>query len=114
MPVYYAKYDAKFPADSTESFGRFVGLAESVGHAMTFKILTEEGKIIHRAVVRSAAGEGAFVNQRANESAKGSPVESKSHPTMSWTQRNEAKQSRKSHRTMTTRRRRSRRRCRRT
>jgi hypothetical protein len=74
-PVYYAKYDAKFPADSTESLGQFVGIAESVGHAMTFKILTEEGKIIHRAVVRSAAGEGAFVNQRANESAKGSPVE---------------------------------------
>jgi hypothetical protein len=44
---------------------------------MTFKILTEEGKVIHQAVIRSAAaaGEGAFINQRANESAKGSPVE---------------------------------------
>ena len=46
-PVYYAKYDAKFPADSTEVLGRFVGIAENVGSAMTFKILLEEGKIIH-------------------------------------------------------------------
>jgi hypothetical protein len=74
-PVYYAKYDAKFPADSTENLGRFVGVAENVGHAMTFKILTEEGKIIHRAFVRSAAGDAAFNNQRANESAEGSPTE---------------------------------------
>jgi hypothetical protein len=74
-PVYYAKYNAKFPADSTESLGRFTGIVESVGNAMTFKILTEEGKVIHRAVVRSAAGKGAFINQWASESAEGSPVE---------------------------------------
>jgi hypothetical protein len=42
---------------------------------MTFKVLTEEGTVIHRAVVRSATGKRAFINQRANESAEGSPVE---------------------------------------
>src|SRR5512137_399541 len=63
-PVYYAKYDAKFPADNTEMLGRFVGIAENVGNAMTFKILTEEGKIIHWSVVRSAASNGAFINKR--------------------------------------------------
>lgn len=73
-PVLYAKYDAKFPADSTESLGRFVGIAETVGSAMTFKVLTEEGKIIHRSIVRSAALEGAFVNRRAEDKAKGSMV----------------------------------------
>ena len=73
-PVYYAKYDAKFPADSTESLGRFVGVAENVGNAMTFKILTEDGKVIHRGVVRSATGDGAFINKRAEDSAKDTTV----------------------------------------
>ena len=64
-PVYYAKYDGKFPTDSTESLGRFVGIADHVGHAMTYKILTEEHKVIHRAVVRSAMKHGAYKNRRA-------------------------------------------------
>ena len=67
--MYYAKYDGKFPADSTESLGRYVGIAENVGNAMTFKVLTEEGKVIHRSVVRSAAVDGAFVNKRADDKA---------------------------------------------
>ena len=79
-PVYYAKYDAKFPADSTEMLGRFVGIAENVGNAMTFKVLTSEGKIIHRSVVRSAAGEGAFINIRADSDAAKSVVR-KEEPT---------------------------------
>ena len=74
-PVYYAKYDGKFPADSTECLGRFVGIAECVGNAMTFRILTEERKVINRAVVRTATGEGAFVNKRANEKAVETVVE---------------------------------------
>jgi hypothetical protein len=53
-PVLYAKYDGKFPSDSTELKGRFVGIAEKVGHLMTYKILTEDDKIIHRAVARLA------------------------------------------------------------
>jgi len=68
-PVYYTRYDTKFPADSTEDLGRFVGIAENVGHAMTFKVLTADRKVIHRSVVRSAAKDGAFVNRRADEHA---------------------------------------------
>jgi hypothetical protein len=69
-PVYYAKYDGKFPADSTEELGRFVGIGKHVGHAMTFKILTGEDKVIHRSVVRSATGTGAFINQKANSAGE--------------------------------------------
>jgi hypothetical protein len=68
-PVYYAKYDAKFPQDSSESLGRFVGIGQNVGHAMTFKILTSTGKVIHRSVVRSATGSGAFRNRLADQVA---------------------------------------------
>jgi hypothetical protein len=67
-PVYYATYDAKFPSDSSESLGRFVGIGQNVGHAMTFKILTASDKIIHRSVVRSAVGTGAFQNRIADSS----------------------------------------------
>ena len=49
-PIYYSKYDSKFPSDTTECLGRFVEIGETVGHAMTFRILTEEGKVINRAV----------------------------------------------------------------
>ena len=41
--------------ESTEKLGRFVGIAEHVGHALTFKILTDDTlKIIHRSNIRSA------------------------------------------------------------
>ena len=56
QPIYYCTDDAKFPSDSTERIGRFVGISEHVGHGMTFKILTEHGKVISKAVVRSALG----------------------------------------------------------
>ena len=68
-PVYYAKYDAKFPSDSTELCGRFVGIADNVGHAMTYKILTEDNKVICRAVVRTALKTGGYDNKRAKEAA---------------------------------------------
>lgn len=68
-PVYYATYDAKFPSDSSESLGRFVGIGQNVGHAMTFKILTAGDKLIHRSVVRSAVGTGAFRNRIADTSS---------------------------------------------
>jgi hypothetical protein len=67
--VLYAKYDGKFPSDSTELKGRFVGIAENVGHSMTYKILTEDDKIIHRAVARSALKGGGFANKRADKEA---------------------------------------------
>ena len=49
--------------------GRFVGTSDNVGHAITFKILTESKRVIYRSVVRSGAGKGAFVNLRANRKA---------------------------------------------
>ena len=73
-PVYYAKYNAKFPTDSTEELGRFVGIAENVGNAMTFKILTKENKIIHRSVVRTATKGNSFMNKRADKDANRTPV----------------------------------------
>ena len=55
QPVYYMHDDSDFPKDSTEERGRFVGISESVGHYMTFKILTDKSnKIIHRSNVRPA------------------------------------------------------------
>jgi hypothetical protein len=47
-PVYYKFDDSDFPSDSREKRGHFVSISESVGHAMTFKILTDNTlKVIH-------------------------------------------------------------------
>ena len=49
--------DSKFPSETIEGHGHFVGISENVGNFMTFKILTSDtNKIIHRSVVRSAEG----------------------------------------------------------
>ena len=54
-PVYYKIDDSDFSSDSREGCGRFVGIAQSVGHAMTFKVLTDDTrKVIYRSNVRSA------------------------------------------------------------
>jgi hypothetical protein len=56
-PVYYKFDDSDFPSDSREKRGHFVGISESVGQAMTFKILAltdDTLKVIHRSNVRSA------------------------------------------------------------
>jgi hypothetical protein len=54
-PVYYRASEYSFPSDSREQRGRFIGIAEHVGHAMTYKILADESqKIIYRSEVRSA------------------------------------------------------------
>ena len=68
-PVYYKKYDAAFPEDPTECVGRFVGIAEDVGHGMTYKILTDKDKVISRAVVRTARKGGEHTNWKADEAA---------------------------------------------
>ena len=47
--------DSDFPNDSTEERGHFVSISESVGHYMTFKILTDKSsKTIHSSNVRPA------------------------------------------------------------
>jgi hypothetical protein len=54
-PVYYNLTTVTFPSDSREKREHFVGISESVRHAMTFKILTDNIlKVIHRSNVRSA------------------------------------------------------------
>ena len=54
-PVYYKFNDSDFPSGSTEGRGRWVGIAENVGHAMTYQILTDDTKkVIYRPNVHSA------------------------------------------------------------
>jgi hypothetical protein len=54
-PVYYKVDDSHFPSDSQKKRGCWVGIAEHVGHAMTFKILTDDTrKIIYRSNIQSA------------------------------------------------------------
>jgi hypothetical protein len=46
--LHYKLDDNDFPSDSREKRGHFIGISESVGHAMTFKILTDDTlKVIH-------------------------------------------------------------------
>ena len=55
-PVYYLdtiSNTSSFPS-TKEKLGRFVGIAESTGDAMTYYVLTQENKIIARSVMRSA------------------------------------------------------------
>jgi hypothetical protein len=54
-PVLYLDPVSKFP-ESTERPGYFVGFADNIGDALTFKILKNDlVTVLHRSVVRSAA-----------------------------------------------------------
>ena len=54
-PVYYRAYEPGFPSENRELSGQFVGIAENVGHTLTYKILSEKNEnIIFCSVVRSA------------------------------------------------------------
>ena len=53
--MYYKLEDSDFPSGSTAGRGRWVGIAENVGHAMIYKILTDDTKkVIYRSNVQSA------------------------------------------------------------
>ena len=52
--VYYKRINPVFPSDSNEMLGRFVGVSDTVGHALTYKILSKENKILFRSRIRSA------------------------------------------------------------
>jgi hypothetical protein len=65
-PVYYKTLKPRFPKESTEQQGWFVGISENVGNAMTYLILTKNKTILERSVVQSATKPGAFQNMRAN------------------------------------------------
>ena len=67
--VYYMHDDNKFPSETVEGHGYFVGISEHVGNTMTFKILTSDtNKVIYRSGVRSA--EGLDKNYRAEMGRK--------------------------------------------
>jgi len=56
--VYYLKEDSHFPSESKEGFGNIVGISEHCGHALTWKILTEDTmKVIYRSQVRPCSKE---------------------------------------------------------
>ena len=53
QPVFYATYDKKFPSESEEMTGYWVGFGEHCGDAMTHEILDHETqKLIYRSAVR--------------------------------------------------------------
>ena len=55
-PVYYRSYDDEgFPSESREKKGYWVGIAENIGNALTYKVLTDDtNKVITRSELRSA------------------------------------------------------------
>ena len=54
-PIYYREEETEFHSKSKESFGCFVGIAEHVGHALTYMILTEDtNMILYRSVICTA------------------------------------------------------------
>jgi Reverse transcriptase (RNA-dependent DNA polymerase) len=51
--VYYKAVEVDFPSNSPEEVGHIVGISEHCGHAMTWKLLTEDTQVvIHRSLVR--------------------------------------------------------------
>ena len=53
QPIYFNAEDKGFPSTPTETKGRFVGISENAGHAMTFKIFNPAAnKVIDRSNVR--------------------------------------------------------------
>ncbi len=56
QPVYFRHGESTvFPSESKESCGHFVGIAEHVGHAMTFKVLADDSqKVLFHSAICSA------------------------------------------------------------
>ena len=55
QPVYFSEPNASFPSEPKERLGRWVGIAETVGDALTFKVLTDDTqKVICTSVIRPA------------------------------------------------------------
>ncbi len=53
QPVYFKHRESTgFPSESKESHGHFVGFAEHVSHAMTFKVLEDDSQkvLFHSAI----------------------------------------------------------------
>ena len=54
-PVYFLDQDTRFP-ETGERLGRFVGITENHGDALTYWILTPDNQLLARSVVRTATG----------------------------------------------------------
>ena len=66
-PVYYQNHEASFPTTSTERLGRWVGVAETSGDALTYHILDVETlHVVTRSVVRTALKLDQY-NQKVSE-----------------------------------------------
>jgi hypothetical protein len=73
-PVYYRIEDATFPSGGTEQQGHFVGIADSVGDALTYKILNDRtNRILYRSSVRSAAISGQTNLRLASQDGENGP-----------------------------------------
>jgi hypothetical protein len=65
-PIYYKLDDSAFPSESGEALGYWVGIAEHVGHSMTYCIWNKKtGTILHRSAIRTAL-DATKQNKRAN------------------------------------------------
>ena len=73
-PVYYYRHDKSFPSVSDEARGRWVGIAETVGDALTYKIISDDTqKLVYRSALRSA-NDSSSPNLRALASGEGEPT----------------------------------------
>jgi hypothetical protein len=52
-PVYYIPHSDGFPSHCNEELGHWVGVATHVGDALTFKILSQQQKVIYGSIIRS-------------------------------------------------------------
>ena len=76
--VYYKTQEPSFPSDSPESIGYMVGIAEHVGHAMTYKVLdSETNSVLFRSELRTAESPND-----PNKSLAASDGEESSPPTV--------------------------------
>ena len=75
--IYYLDTANTYP-NSKELPGHFLGVAGNVGDALTFVILSDDGQILNRSVIRSASGKplAGFPNLRLNHTQyEGTPPE---------------------------------------
>jgi len=73
-----------FPSDTAERLGRFVGFGESVGDALTFKILTDNTqKIMYRSSIRTALSEEERedIGKQADRNLRAEPAPTESPTT---------------------------------
>ena len=80
--VYFERDESRggkaFPSQSNEEIGRFAGFSNSVGHALTYIVVTKANKIIHRSRLRAAT---TGLNLRIDHDSSGTPADQRNEPT---------------------------------